>query len=498
MRARFTAQIHTQTPAPTVHTTPEQQRGVVLDDEQDFRQQQVAGDSAIRPSWHSFLQLSRRDVASSVTFVVFVVSAWLLHDFVLGSIVSDPTMRANTLVMGRLEVLFMVMSVCVSAAIAIIVYLQSDVHGQARGLAEEMMSDLIMSREQFRLLYDNSPMPYFLIDERGVVHNPNKATLRFFGTTIEELDGTVLYDRIVRDEKMSRALPVLLSKVERGVPISRVEAQIEPLHGEPRWVLMSIFTVDRKAPLDHNRLVSLVDVTEEKEIDRVKTDFVSLASHQLRTPLTAVKWYIDMMLTSKSITLSEQAKEYLDKIYTGNERMISLVGTLLNVSRIEMGTVPVELGSVDLEEVTSDVVDEVAKSAEAKNIRIHTQHENLQVLRSDRNLIRIAIQNLITNAIRYTPEAGGVVVATSCGPVSCTITVSDTGCGIPPEAYGKLFSKMYRAENAKKIETKGTGLGLYMTKAFVEKIGGTIEFVSSLGKGTTFTITLPIDATTRI
>ncbi len=436
-------------------------------------------------------QKDYRDIISALTFIALVIFFWSVRDPVLGLLyhaeLMDPTVH------GRIRWLFLFLGILTSSATAVMVYLQFALHTRAHHLAEEMMSDLIHSREQFRWLYDNSPIPYFLVDDRGLIHNPNKAALRFFGATDDQLDEVDFFDRIIMDEKMEHALPMIQSKVERGIPISREEMRINPIHGGPRWVSTSIFTVDQQAPLAHKRLVSLFDITEEKEIDRIKTDFVSLASHQLRTPLTAVKWYIDLLLTSNSIEMSETVREYLAKIYIGNQRMIDLVSTLLNVSRIEMGTVPIEIGEVRLDALTQDVLDEVAKAATEKHIVVHTQFENIQPIRSDHNLIRIAIQNLLTNALRYTPENGRVSVSATCNDNGCSLSVEDTGCGIPAEAYGKLFTKMYRAENAKRIEAKGTGLGLYMTKAFIEKLGGTIDFNSVLGEGTTFTIHVPRD-----
>lgn len=433
--------------------------------------------------------MHQRDTVSSVTFVGVLVLIWFTRDPLLG-LLYDTSLVDQT-IHAKIRLLTLIFGVVVSASIAVAVYLQLTLNTKAHHLAEEMMSDLILSREQFRLLYDNSPIPYFLLDERGFIHNPNKAALRFFGATQDKLEEVEFFDHIIKDEKMERSFPILQSKVERGIPVSREEMQVTPVHGDPRWVLTSIFAVDRQAPLAHKRLVSMIDITEAKEIDRVKTDFVSLASHQLRTPLTAVKWYIDLLLTSNTIEVSDVVRDYLQKIYVGNQRMVDLVSTLLNVSRIEMGTVPIEVGTFTLEEVARDVLDEVSKIAAEKQIPVHTQFENILPVQSDKNLVRIAVQNLLTNALRYTPNEGHVSVSATCTSDTCSLSVEDSGCGIPPEAYDKLFSKMYRADNAKKIEAKGTGLGLYMTKAFVEKLGGSIDFTSVLGKGTTFTIHIP-------
>lgn len=439
-----------------------------------------------------------RDLASSLTFIIMVLVAWALRDNIVPFLyLFDEQPSILPSVVAKIENLYMALAIVTSGAIATTVYLKMTLVHQARNLAEEMMADLLLSREQFRMLYDSSPIPYFLLDIHGVVHNPNKATLRFFGGTEAEVTQIAFFDMLFDDSGSSTSLAVLKSKADHGVAISREEVQIHTINKQRRWVQISVFAMDQHAPLAGMRLVSMVDVTEAKEMDRIKTDFVSLASHQLRTPLTAVKWNIDLLLTSNSIQVSDEVKGYLHKIYTGNERMIDLVSTLLNVSRIEMGTVPVDISEVSLRDLGNDVIDEVRKAAEDKSLELLVRLEAAGRATTDKNLIRIAIQNLLTNAIRYTPEHGSVTFSIESNAHGHRIDVADTGVGIPPEAHDKLFTKMFRADNARKMEAKGTGLGLYMTKAFVEQVGGTIEYKSVFEKGTTFTILLPNTPTVR-
>ncbi len=442
---------------------------------------------------------SNADTVTAVVFAGLMLFAWVATSFVVPALeffIADGTTVGPTFA-AWIRGILLALSVIASVAVSLLVNYRVTVQSRARGLAEEMMSDLMLSREQFRLLYESSPMPYFLLNNDWRIHNPNKAALRFFGGTEDEVADQDFFGLLAVEEGDTKTLPLLRSKVERNIPISRQEIQVRTLADTTRWVQLSIFMLESKQPLGHQRLVSLVDMTEAKEIDRIKTDFVSLASHQLRTPLTAIKWHIDLLLTSKTITLPEDIKQYLLKIYQGNQRMIDLVSTLLNVSRIEMGTVPVEFKHVSLATLTQDVLDEVEKQAQEKQLNIDADLAGARDAYTDPNLLRIAIQNLLTNAIRYTNAGGRISISVQSGASGHQILVADSGVGIPPEAYGKLFSKMYRAENAKRLESKGTGLGLYMTKAFVETIGGTIDFTSAIGKGTTFTIHLPLAPTKR-
>jgi signal transduction histidine kinase len=232
-------------------------------------------------------------------------------------------------------------------------------------------------------------------------------------------------------------------------------------------------------------------VSKERESERMKTDFLLLASHQLRTPLTTIKWYIDYLLTSDSISLSSIVREYLEQIYIGNERMIELITTLLTVSRIEMGTLAPDYVVIHINEIIKDVIEELSTDIKKRNIQLKIVSEGYDALTMDRTMIRIIIHNLLTNAVKYTPVGGTVTIDSQFSTHSCTISVSDTGYGIPEEEQDKIFSKMFRASNARKVSANGTGLGLYMSKAFTEKLGGIVSFKSEEGKGSTFFITLP-------
>lgn len=146
------------------------------------------------------------------------------------------------------------------------------------------------------------------------------------------------------------------------------------------------------------------DITQETLIDRQKTEFVSIASHQLRTPLTAVSWYTEMMLGKSADKLSSSQKKYLSEIYQSNQVMIELVNKLLNVSRIELGTLKMESKETDLLQISNDVLTEQKKNIKAKKLIIKKQFEDLETQMSDPTLIRIIIQNLLANAIKYTSE----------------------------------------------------------------------------------------------
>jgi PAS domain S-box-containing protein len=237
------------------------------------------------------------------------------------------------------------------------------------------------------------------------------------------------------------------------------------------------------------------DVTEERAVDRAKTEFVSLASHQLRTPLTVIKWHTSRLLEvldKGEFNPKDQAK-YLKKIYDTNERMMELVSALLNVSKIDLGTLAMEPQHVHLEDLAESVIDELSQPIKDKALTVEKKFKQpLPSISVDPQLMRIVFQNLLTNAIKYTPIGGKIICGIEFGEAGLAITVADTGAGIPLEDQNKIFSKFFRSDVARKIDPNGNGLGMYIVKAIVTAAEGTIRFESEEGKGTKFYVTIPL------
>ncbi len=237
------------------------------------------------------------------------------------------------------------------------------------------------------------------------------------------------------------------------------------------------------------------DVTYEREIDKAKTEFVSLASHQLRTPLSTVNWYSEMLLAGDVGDLNEKQKKYLDEVYRSNQRMVELVNALLDVSRLELGTFVIEPESTDICKLARDVVDEQEPQINARKIKFSLScSKKILFMQADPKLLRMVMQNILSNAVKYTPERGRVKMAISLfNKKNILIKISDTGYGIPKNQHSKIFTKLFRADNVRDKDTNGTGLGLYIVKSIVENSGGKIWFESPKENfGTTFYVTLPI------
>ncbi|MCX6780478.1 MAG: ATP-binding protein [Candidatus Magasanikbacteria bacterium] len=236
------------------------------------------------------------------------------------------------------------------------------------------------------------------------------------------------------------------------------------------------------------------DITQEKEIDRIKSEFVFLASHQLRTPLSTINWYVEMLMSGDAGPINDEQRNYLKEVYDGNQRMVEMVNDLLNVSRLDLGTLAVQLVPVDLQNLIEEEIKANQPSIEDK--KMHTNCEvssEIKGVETDIKMVKMLLQNLITNAIKYTPAGGKIdIKVMPSGKKEYTLSVADNGYGIPQAAKEKIFTKLYRAENVMAKEITGTGLGLYMVKSIVEKLQGKIWFESEVDKGTTFFVSFPI------
>lgn len=231
-----------------------------------------------------------------------------------------------------------------------------------------------------------------------------------------------------------------------------------------------------------------------REMDEAKSQFVSIAAHQFRTPLSAIKWTINILLGGDLGEIKKEQREALTRAAESVERIIALIGDLLNVARIESGQIIYKFEAIALESIFDDLVKEANARLYEKGIALHVALPDspLPEARGDREKILLALQNVLENAIIYTPQ-NGIITATlrKKDKRHYQVVIADTGMGIPEHQQSLLFKKFFRGDNVIREQVSGTGLGLYITKRIIEAHGGAIAVESHEHKGSVFTITLP-------
>ena len=349
--------------------------------------------------------------------------------------------------------------------------------------------------EKFKLAVENASDHIVITDPDGITLFANAAVAKITGYSKEEVIGTKagkLWSLPMGKEFYTKFWDV----IKNQKTTFEGEIQNKRKNGEKYYAQVTISPIlNDKGEVEFFVGIEK-DITKSKEIDKVRSEFVSVASHQLRTPLTSIKWYIEL-LREDDKNLTDAQKNIFKEIEDSNSRMISLVNDLLNVSRIETGEkYKMEKKWENIITLLRTVVDEQQIIAGSKNITINLDNGGFNefMMSFDRSKLYQAIANLINNAIKYSKNDSTIELKfTQNGDNAVSISVIDHGIGIPESEKYRVFEKFFRAENALKVQTDGTGLGLYFAKSVVTSHGGEIVFDSVEGQGTTFTIKLPIN-----
>ncbi|HSE60874.1 MAG TPA: ATP-binding protein [Candidatus Saccharimonadales bacterium] len=352
---------------------------------------------------------------------------------------------------------------------------------RVEAILESMGEGLVTVDESWHTTYINEPAINLLGQHSRVVGQDATQVLR-----LEDADGNPVPES---KHPVARAIG---SRRRISVDLTKRPAYYVRATGTQRRRLgFTITPIIRERKIAGAAIV-LRDMTDEANMDRAKSEIISIASHQLRTPLTAIRWYATSLLKDEEDLSPNQRIEYLQRIHDANQHMIQLVDDLLNVSRIDLGTLTLEPRPTSLHATLDAVLKELAVEIAGKKLQImENSNSHLYPVVVDPNSLHIILQNLISNAVKYSNEGGQVHITLQQQTHNALIAVKDHGVGIPAEQQVKIFSKLFRASNAQRVAVDGSGLGLYVTKAMVERTGGRIWFDSVEGQGSTFYITLP-------
>ena len=241
------------------------------------------------------------------------------------------------------------------------------------------------------------------------------------------------------------------------------------------------------------RLWTLRDMTEQRELDRLKDDFVATVSHELRTPLTSMMGFLEMIREGEAGALNEEQQRFLAIVYRSSERLQRLVGDLLFVARLDANGLQLQFSDVRVDEIVHEAVESVTALARAREVELAADVRDLPPVWGDRERLAQLVGNLISNAIKFTPPGGRMTVRTFSDDGRAVIEVEDTGIGIPKSEQDRLFQRFFRSSTATEQAIPGTGLGLVISKAIAEAHGGTIGVTSDRGQGTCFRVELPLE-----
>ena len=360
---------------------------------------------------------------------------------------------------------------------------------------EKNKSELIAhDLEKFKLAVENASDHIVITDPEGITLYANKGVEKITGFTKEEVIGKKAGIFNNWGGKMEEKFYAKMWKTikENKQPFSG-EVKNHRKNGEEYIAFASLAPVLSKK----GEVLFFVgierDITKEKQIDKAKSEFVSLASHQLRTPLSTINWYVEMLLAGDAGKLNDEQKNYLDEVYRGNQRMVELVNSLLNVSRLELGTFTIEPELIDITKLADGAVEDLAHNISVKKQKlIKTYDKKIPKIKVDKKLTRMIFENLLSNAVKYSPEKAKISVKITKKLKTVEIIISDTGMGIPIEQQERVFTKLFRADNVRETDTEGTGLGLYIIKQILDQSNGKISFKSEKNKGTSFTINIPL------
>ena len=344
-------------------------------------------------------------------------------------------------------------------------------------------------RRQVEAVFDVLRDAVIVIDAHGEVLHVNEIASNLLLVSTLEAAGKPL-DEVISDHQLVSTI----SDARTGLPKEGRQYEQEITHNDTTVAYeVHLQSVGQKDDAMHAVVTVLRDLSREREIARLKSDFVSKASHELRTPLSSISAYIEMLVDGDAKDEGTR-QEFYEVISTETQRLQRMIDNLLNISRIEAGLMHIDRSQVNFRELVERSVTNMKPQASEKSLEIHTQIADVDLfVVGDSDMLYQVIVNLLSNAIKYTPDGGRITISADTDNLTRSLhfSVSDTGLGIAPDQTEKVFDKFYRVENYRHV-AKGTGLGLNLCRHIVDTLhGGQIGLESTLGMGSKFWFSIP-------
>lgn len=363
---------------------------------------------------------------------------------------------------------------------------------------EKQKNEIVIQRDKWEAIFKNSVdgimVAYF---DNNEILTINPSLEKMLGYEEKDIIGKNYHDILgykTDNRGKCKNCPIKRTLKKNSSTNKHVEDLLVRRSGERFWAEFAATVIKESFNKRSMIVLTIRDITNERQIDQTKKDFISIVSHELRTPLTAVKGFLSMIIKGDVGPLEPKQLHFLNRVYQSNERMVNLVEDLLIINRLDTHKLTFKLESTDFSQVLSEVIDESTLKGLSKQIILTTNiAESLPMFVTDADRLRQVLFNLIDNAIKYSEPNTRVIITARKKLNHIKVTVADSGVGIAKDDMGKLFNKFSRISNSLSIKGGGSGLGLYITKGIIKAQGGDIWAESVPGKGTKFSFTLPIN-----
>ncbi|WP_342646953.1 PAS domain-containing sensor histidine kinase [Mucilaginibacter sp. CSA2-8R] len=360
---------------------------------------------------------------------------------------------------------------------------QAEAH---RTLAEINADALLVGLEQFKMIADNVPVQVWTANPGGILDYHNKRFTEYSSLSLSDEIGWE-WTSVIHPDDLQRITDQWQYSLDYEVPFESQFRIRQAADGIYRWHLGKALPLTDGSGQVVKWFGTNTDIHEQKEIEKQKDEFLSIASHELKTPLTSVKAFLQ--LGQKALSPEINAYRFINKAITQLRRLESLISDLLDVSKINAGKMNYNLSPFEFDSVLQEVVDNMQQTSERHQIIV--DFNTPVTYNGDRMRIEQVINNLLVNAIKYSPDADKIIVRSELQQDNIIVSVQDFGIGIEPESLNKLFDRYYRVDNSS-MRFQGLGLGLFISSEIIKRHNGSFWIESEIGKGSVFYFLLPV------